>query len=264
MSHNNKHTIRRAKPLLGTIVELSLLSSSHAEDALASLIARSFQRISEIQRAMSFFDSSSDVSRLNNSSLNQRVPVFPETAQLLKLASELYRESEGAFDVMYQGRQQFPDVEIIFHETGHVSRTAPAKVDLGGIAKGYAVDEAARILQADGQTSGVINAGGDLRFFGPEKFPLSIRSPYNDGRYFNLGAFSECAVATSLFYRGSEPSSISVLAPACVLADSLTKVVFGLDPMRRDAVLSKYGASYLEIDSKTMGAYDGGQYDCAG
>jgi thiamine biosynthesis lipoprotein len=201
---------------------------------------------------MSFFDEASDIGRLNAAPAGEAVSVSLETAELLRFAQELYTESGGAFDVMYEGRSRFPLAAIQTLSDRSVIRTEDVHVDLGGIAKGYAVDEAAALIAAETHVSAVINAGGDIRFVGNEEFPLTIRSPFEDGRYVDVGRFSNCAVATSVFQGTDQPVSISVVAPSCVLADSLTKVVFGMNKEGRDALLKKYDAHYITVDKQTI------------
>lgn len=248
MLHKNKSHIRRAKPLLGTVVEISVFSAFDEFDFLNELTAKCFDRIDEIQKMMSFFDESSDISRLNLSLPYTKVLVFPETAEVLMFACKMYAESNGSFDVMYRKRKLFPSAEIIFHEPCHISKTAEVTLDLGGIAKGYAVDEAVKIFQTYEHLSGVINAGGDIRFFGKQHFDLSIRSPLHNGQYFNAGFISNCSIATSVFDNDSSPVSISIIASSCMVADSLTKAIYGADVTKKADLLSKYAARYLILD----------------
>jgi len=63
----------------------------------------------------------------------------------------------------------------------------PVALDLGGFAKGYAVDRAIEALKSNGCISGLVNAGGDLRVFGPRTEPILLRGP--------AGELSEVALA---------------------------------------------------------------------
>ncbi len=198
---------------------------------------------------MSFFETSSDVGRLNTSKPLDHVAVSPETFKLLQLAQDLYNNSGGTFDVMYQNRKEFPEASILFHDNGTVSRTARATTDLGGIAKGYAVDEVAKLVQTKPGVSAVINAGGDIRFVGEQSFPLSIRSPLFDGKLFYVGSFTECAVATSVFTHMTSQVSVSVFAPSCALADSLTKVAFRMSAAERSNLFLKYQARCMKFSA---------------
>src|SRR5262249_31920306 len=140
---------------------------------------------------------------------------------------------------------------------------SPAAIDLGGIAKGFAVDRAVEALRAEGAASGVVNAGGDLRVFGPEPSALHVRHPREPGRLLPFGTLRDAAFATSSDtftrrrWRGRVVSplvhprqgracararSASVRAPTCLVADALTKVVMILG--RRSApILRAHAAS---------------------
>ena len=113
----------------------------------------------------------------------------------------------------------------------------PLWLDLGGIAKGYAVDRAVDVLQRLGAAQICVNAGGDLRISGPRAEAIFLRDA--DGR---LGAvpileLRDGAIATSTSAAGgvhidaaarasiAQRRTVSVLAPQCALADALTKVV---------------------------------------
>lgn len=242
MLPSNAATLRRAKPLLGTIVDISLSARAEDEAALPRLMAACFDAVADVHARMSFFDLNSEIGRLNDLPAGEWVRVSGDTWSLLKEAMELYHESAGAFDVMFRDRAQFPGAEIRFLESGEVARTAPARVDLGGIAKGYAVDHAAEAFRLFPSVSGVINGGGDIRFVGGMEFPLHIRSPQMDGRVYDVGRFSDCAVATSVFERDGQPVSVSVVAPTCSVADRLTKVMLGVSKERLESILSRFGA----------------------
>jgi thiamine biosynthesis lipoprotein len=111
-----------------------------------------------------------------------------------------------------------------------------AQIDLGGIAKGYAVDRAVATLRCCGIKRGLVNAGGDLRAFGPGRWPILVRGA-------GALALERGALATSQYLAGRSPyrndalitpatgavqeidRAITVAAPNCALADALTKVI---------------------------------------
>ena len=122
-------------------------------------------------------------------------------------------------------------------------------IDLGGIAKGFAVDCAVEALNKAGVQAGFVNAGGDLRVFGLQKESVHIRYPVDPRRAAGIVTLQNRALATSATYfsrrkfRGDVRSalidgqtqqpfvddvSISVAADDCMTADALTKIVFAL------------------------------------
>src|SRR5207237_9076434 len=74
------------------------------------------------------------------------------------------------------------------------------RFDLGGIAKGFAVDRAVQILRRARLAFGLVNAGGDLRAFGNRRWPVHVRCPDAPGELLQLGSLSNGAVATSAVY----------------------------------------------------------------
>src|SRR5262245_65530429 len=87
--------LRRARPLLGTFVEIAV---AHAvPEVMAAAVECAFDAIDRIHRCMSFHDPASDVSRLNQHAAAGAVMVDPWTFQVLETAVELYRRSAGLF-----------------------------------------------------------------------------------------------------------------------------------------------------------------------
>lgn len=251
--------VRRARPLLGTIVELR--ASDARRDMLLRGVQAAFRQLERVHALMSFHDPSSELNRLNREAHRRTVAVSSETYAVLALAREIAAASGGLFDVSvapqlvrwgylpsFGGaascRGTTADIEL---SSGRRVRFArPLLVDLGGIAKGYAVDRAVEALRDAGVVRGVVNAGGDLRVFGPCAETVHVRHPRRPGMLLPLAALRDGAMATSATYfsrrrvRGRQVSpvvhradgrpclrafSASVVAPTCAVADALAKVV---------------------------------------
>jgi thiamine biosynthesis lipoprotein len=154
------------------------------------------------------------------------------------------------------------------------------RIDLGGIAKGYAVDKAIETLQSHGVRSGLVNAGGDLRMFG-EPQPVHVRLPEAPGMLAPLGLFADCALATSAAYfssidsergpleplvdrkrriAGARQGSVTVVATECMTADALTKVA-RLAPHLAPEVLDRFDARAIVIDAKRQRSFRGNPCD---
>jgi len=273
--------VRRCRPLLGTFVEIT--AAGPAARA-ARAIDRAFAAIERVQRHMSFHDPQSDVGRLNRSRVGSAVRVHADTARVLQRAETLSRATAGAFDVTIGDelvrwgflpadrrarrapRGRFKDLELL--PGSRVRRRRATLVDLGGIAKGFAVDEAVRALRAAGIRTGCVNAGGDLRAFGRRAWRIAVRLPAAPGLVSPVLALRNAALATSGGYlnrrrhgrrlvtplvdgRTRRPlapyGSVSVLARTCLSADALTKVVLA-DPEEAPRALARYGAQALLLD----------------
>jgi thiamine biosynthesis lipoprotein len=144
----------------------------------------------------------------------------------------------------------------------------PLRIDLGGIAKGYAVDRAVAALGAAGVEAALVNAGGDLRAFGARPWSVALRHPLSPARSAHGLELRDEALATSAAYfsrrrcgtgevsalldpRSGRPwlgaASVSVRAADCLHADALTKVVLFAPPPLAGQVLARYGAqAYIQ------------------
>jgi thiamine biosynthesis lipoprotein len=260
---------RRCRPLLGTLVEIGAAGADPAR--LDGIIAAAFREVERVHACMSFHAADSDVSRLNRAAWRDPVEVDERTIEVLTLAREVFTRSGGMFeiaiapvlaelgvlpgkDVAVEAEGSSADIELLGGRRVRFRR--PLAIDLGGIAKGYAVDRAVECLRALGAEAGRVNAGGDLRVFGPPQ-PVQVRHPAHPWAVLPLTELADGAIATTggYFSRGGcapvvdprtrtlAPSagSVSVRADGCALADALAKVVWLL---REDAapVLASYGA----------------------
>ncbi len=258
--------ISRARTLLGTIVSLRISACSAPEDARTAIKA-AFARIERIHALMSFHLPESDISRLNRAAHGQAVEVDQDTYAVLALALDLYIASNGIFDVSVAGelvrRGALPkprsaplpdpcasalDIELL--DENRVRFRRSLWIDLGGIAKGYAVDCAAELLSNRGVTQGVVNAGGDLRVIGDalESIALTPRFLQMRSAMIELAsgslASSESARGNHLDPRShgdATPRFVSVAAESCALADALTKPVLARG-RESEALLRRYRA----------------------
>ena len=283
--------IRRARPLLGTQVDIRV--DGLEAGAANAAIDGAFAAITDIHRLMSFHEADSDVSRLNRDGAAGPVAVDRRTFEVLVRAREIAAASAGAFDICAAGKlvawgflptpeaHQGPDPsanwrDIILEPGNNVRFAKPLWIDLGGIAKGYAVDMALAAMKLPPEIQCVINAGGDLRVSGPaaERILLRVPSPLaNSGipaieitggslasssGHEHARGFGDATVGPHVDGVSGESASttrfVSVAAMECLVADALTKVVMaakGAGGAAADPVLRRFGATaYMcEADS---------------
>ncbi len=264
---------RRCRPLLGTFVEVAVPARhAGAVDAAFAVVAR-------MDRAMSFHREDGDLARLRRAPPGTAVPVDPETAAVLRLAERLHRRSGGLFDVtvaaalVADGFLPVPrnvdparltggavDIEIV--DDAHVRCRRPLLVDLGGIAKGHAVDLAVGALAAAGVPAALVNAGGDLRVLGDEPQPIHLRAA--NGGLDGMVMLADLALASSGSLldkrrvrgrttvphrgRGASPvisdEAVTVAAPTCAVADAMTKIALA-DRALAEAMLAEEGGAIV-------------------
>ena len=268
-------SIRRARPLLGTFVEIAV--DGQTFDAAEAAVEAAFAAIATVHRLMSFHEAGSDVSRLNRGAALGAVRVHDWTYQVLEAARDLHRRSGGMFDISVAPALQRLGLLPGGHDRiqllaeNRVRFADPSvKIDLGGIAKGFAVDRAVEALLGQGIAEGLVNAGGDLRVFGPRSHAVDIRDPRQPDRALYRVALRDAALASSagrfdptcsrhaLFSGVIDPATAmpvrsiigaTVCAPSCVIADALTKVVMNAGEGAA-AILEHYGASALFVSAR--------------
>lgn len=271
--------MRRCKPLLGTFVEITV----QQEDAETAM-KHAFSEIEKVQSLMSFHHPQSDLSKINRQAHLRPININIWTAQILNIAKDVHVHSGGLFNCGVGHRlitagllpnhlnineHQFGGIEdLYFIDQETVSSIRPLCLDLGGIAKGFAVDMAVNTLIAGGINSGAVNAGGDLRVFGNIPQIIYLRNPQAPSQLFEIGTLSNGAIATSGLYfsiRDKQKSHIvhpfkktqldidehflesySILAKECVYADALTKVL-ALSRQQNHPCFAHYSAQAIRI-----------------
>lgn len=266
--------VRRCQPLLGTFVDIS--ATGESEPAMQTAVDAAFATIRRIEQMMNAHAANSELSLVNREAVLRPVRVSPELFEVLRRADRLAGESGGAFDhtvastladweylpAELQRARPGSWTDVALLPDGTVYFFHPVALDLGGIAKGYAVDCAMAVLQQHGVSAAVVNAGGDLRVFGPQPAVIFLRHPENPQLLAETLQLSNAALATSSpcftekSWAGKRVShlvnplrqtavtgviSVSVRAPECWLADALTKVVLNA-PDRAPQLLKQYGA----------------------
>ena len=230
--------MRRAQPWLGTLVEIAIAEAPHAEPGAAFDAA--FARIAAVHETMSPQRPASDIARFNAAAAGTRLDCDAGTLAVLEAARQLSDASAEAFDIT-QGQGGLSGWQL---RSPHLFKLDTASgLDLGGIAKGYAVDQAITALRDAGVTAGWVNAGGDLGVFGALELPIHIRSPDDPARTLPLVGLRDGALATSVLpRRHGGRAHITVAAPECLWADALTKVVAYATPQHSTALLARYHA----------------------
>ncbi len=269
--------VRRSGLYMGTVVDV--IARGRDREGLEQAVSAAFSEVERVERLMSAYDRGSDVSRINRNAGGAAVEVDEEVFRLIERSLSVSKQSEGAFDItagtfkglwdfdadepVVPGREEikkrlgkagYEGVEL---GGGHKVRLARRgmRIELGGIAKGYAVDRAVEALQSRGVRHALVNAGGDVRALGGKgggPWRVGIQHPREDGIIAGI-ELSGGAVATSGDYQkffeldgrrfchiidpgtgmpAGSVQSATVLASEAWLADALATAVFVLGPDR--------------------------------
>ncbi|MGI8889533.1 MAG: FAD:protein FMN transferase [Chthoniobacterales bacterium] len=244
---------RRARPLLGTLVEITAVAADEA--VLRRALAVAFIAVAEVQRLMSRYDPGSEVSCLNRNASSSSISVHRWTCSVLRMANRFSEESGGAFDITLGAGGSWRD--LVIDKQDRVRFRRPITINLGGIAKGFAVDRAVEAMKKAGAVAGVVNAGGDLRVFGEKSEAILIRHPLNPGGRAGRVLLRERSLATSAHYftpelfdgRSGAPIldevSVTVGADDCATADALTKIALALREGARSVLERHHADAFL-------------------
>jgi FAD:protein FMN transferase len=209
---------------MGTYVHVAIVtgdSASHAADARAALAV--FTRVDSL---MSNWTTTSEVARINREAAASPSPVQPEVAGVIARSLEVWRGSDGAFDITVEplirawgflgGKPHVPEPEVAAEAYRHVGATKlefdaaartlrfkepGVRIDLGGIAKGYAVEVAAETLKARGVTDALVDLTGNMMALGhpagAEGWRIGIRDPRDRMPYFARLTLRNEGISTS-------------------------------------------------------------------
>ncbi len=263
--------LRQEQPLMGTrvAVELWAEDTSAGERAIAAVLAE-FARLDAM---MNPWNPDSELSRINRQAGSEALTTTPEIVAVVARALHYSALSEGVFDISFASVGQHydyragtrPDKQQLAHSLPNVDYRAiqldvesrrirflkpQLQIDLGGIAKGYAVDRGIEMLSERGFTAAVVSAGGDSRILGDlgdQPRTIGIRHPRKEGEYAVILPLADVAISTSgdyerffvedgvRFHHILNPStghsatglqSASILADKAIDSDALSTTVF--------------------------------------
>jgi thiamine biosynthesis lipoprotein len=216
---------RRTQFIMGTLVEITV---SHSDpDVIQAVTTQAFDEMTRVEQLMSTYIPDSEVSRINRAAGKEAIPVSPEVEEVIREGLYWSEQSGGAFDITieplvylwdFDGEKEaipsentlrktaslvnYKDIEIKDH-TVRLKRRGMA-INVGGLAKGYAVDRAISILRGKVK-NGIVNAGGDLFAFGQKTrqipWNIGLQHPRKPQELLVAFAVKDQAVATSGDYQ---------------------------------------------------------------
>jgi thiamine biosynthesis lipoprotein len=246
---------------MGTIIAVSAEAGT-VRRALSGIEA-AFEVIAKVEGLMHPTRPGSDLSAIRRGALGRPLAIHGWTWEVLSLSLRLNQASMGAFDpCLPSAAGRLADLE--FAAPQFVVPHVPLHIDLGGIAKGYAVDRALMALREAGCRGALVNAGGDLAVFGDRDYAIVIRNRGTGDRTIEL---KNAAVATSDVCGAARPAEhsgyyhgatrrkigtgiVSVSAASAAIADALTKCLLAGRGETHAALLESFGARQLacEVD----------------
>jgi thiamine biosynthesis lipoprotein len=282
-------THRRSALYMDTLVSLHAITDAPA-DAVAASMDRAFGWFAEIEATCSRFEPESEVMRLV-ARAGEPVPVSETLFTLVEFALAVARASGGAFDPtvghlletrgyrrnyrtgaeiatpIAPSRQPTWRYVRLNRRRRTVTLRTPLVLDLGAVAKGFAIDLATRELEAFGNIC--VEAGGDMAVRGHnaegERWHIGIRHPLEPGALIETVRLTDAAICTSGGYERPNPAdagdhhivdprtghsplaiaSVTAIAPSAMIADALSTAAFTLGPEAGTHFLAAQGAEGL-------------------
>jgi FAD:protein FMN transferase len=272
-------TVKRTQMHMGTLVSITAVAPTHREANEA--IDAGFQEVKRLEQLLSTWIADSELSRVNASAGRNPVRVSPETMTVVSRSLQVAEMTEGAFNIAIgpavdawniSAEPRLPtadeltavkplmDLQFvqadIWESTIYLEKPG-MRIDVGGIGKGYAADQAAMVMKKAGALAGVVALSGDIKTFGrsPDgtRFRVSIQHPRKEGEILAEIDLQDEAISTAGDYerffekdgiryhhildphslqpaRGCQ--SVSVIAKEGIWADGLDTGIFVLGAER--------------------------------
>ncbi|HWZ65049.1 MAG TPA: FAD:protein FMN transferase [Steroidobacteraceae bacterium] len=293
----------RTEAIMGTRIYVEVWADDAAQGNAA--IEAVMEEMRRIDALMSHYKPDSELSLINERAAQEPVQVDPELFDLIKLSTHFSQLTDGAFDITYasvgylynyplhvhpteeQIKAALPAVNwryLVFDADHHTIRFARPgmRIDLGGIAKGYAVDRGVAILKAHGIAHAIVTAGGDSRLLGDHRgrpWLVSIAhpdEPHNPDKVVTRIPLVDCAVSTSGDYEryfdeagvryhhiidphtghsATRVRSATIIGPTATQTDGLSKTAFVLGPEKALEIIERlpdFDAVFVTPEGKLL------------
>ncbi len=217
-------TVSVQYPVMGTMAEVKLYGNPGSARSAADAIRDEF---SAVEAACNRFDPESELSKLNERAGTEPFKCSDILWEVLIESKRFYELTDGSFDItvtplmelwgFYRVKNSLPSAKeiseakkhvalnkVIFDTVNHTIKFSEpgVKIDLGGIAKGYAIDRAASAANGKGIRCGTINLGGNIRCLqnpppGKTKYTVGIRDPFSKDKLNGEVQVLDCSISTS-------------------------------------------------------------------
>ena len=271
--------VTRAQMQMGTLVKITAMARS--ESIAQAAATAGFAEIRRLEELLSTWIPTSELSRVNASAGVMPVHVSPETLTVVQRAMQVAEMTDGGFNIaigpavdawnVIEG-QRIPtepeldalrplvDLQAVHADVREQTiflEKAGMRIDVGGIGKGYAADQAVEALRNAGAVAGVVALSGDIKTFGRlpdgKMFPVGIQHPREDGSVLAWIDLQDEAISTAGDYerfferegvryhhildpRTLQPArscqSVTVIAREGIWADGLDTGIFVMGPER--------------------------------
>ncbi len=277
--------VRREETVMGTRIYVEAWHDNPVQGELA--LDAVMENMRRIDRLMSHYRPDSQLSQINIHGAIEPVVVDPELFELIRTSVHFSEITEGAFDITYASVGYLYDYARHLRPTeAEITAALPGvnfrnltldaaqhsvgfahpgmRIDLGGIAKGYACDRGVEILRSYGISSAIVTAGGDSRLLGDRRgrpWVVGIRHPDDKSRVVLSMPLADVGISTSGDYEryfdeggvryhhiidpktGHSPSgvrSVTIIGPTATDTEGWSKAVFIKGPVEGLRLIEQY------------------------
>lgn len=281
---------------LGTFVQVDICAKSNDRRKVEKAFEDVWARFEDINVRMNAYNPDSEVAGIKGYTVGTPVAISKDVADVITLSKDISQKTGGLFDITVrplidlwnhagEEKQEPSYAQIVsaglrvgsdlieLTGDGSLRLLYPGmEIDLGGVAKGYAVDEAARILRSHGFSDFFIDAGGDVYAAGlnlkGERWRIGIQHPRKSDELIEILSISDQAVTTSGDYErffeinGKKFSHIidpqtgypqrgnmsaTMIAPSAMTADAYSTALMILDPQAAMACIDELGDGFAAL-----------------
>jgi thiamine biosynthesis lipoprotein len=267
------HRYEFSLPRMGTNFGILLYAANQNAASLAATAA--FDRIEQLEQSMSDYRAESELNRLCREAVWNARPVSQELYFVLERSIRISRLTGGAFDVTVgsvvalwreaRRAKRMPDPQALAKAKAAVGyenlvlepatrtvllKRADMKLDLGGIAKGFAADEALSLLNSHGIRSALVDGGGDIALGdappGEPGWKIAVHDPDSSPSGFRYLVLHNLGVATSgdayqhLDVNGKRYSHIVNPSDGMGVSDSVSTTIIAPDGITADALATAF------------------------
>lgn len=295
---------KKEQAIMGTLIRVELWHDNESD--AQQLISAVMNEMHRIDRLMSPYKDSSSLSRINKNAATRAVPIEKELFDLIAQSLRISQLTQGAFDITFASVGRLYDYRKKIHPSnenisknlkrinykhiildkskGTIRFAIPGvSIDLGGIAKGYAVDTSTAILEKAGIQHAIITAGGDSRIIGDRRgrpWMIGIRDPRKSRAVKGMVPLIHSALSTSGDYEryfvdngehfhhilrpdtgksARQLRSVTVIGPDATTTDALSTSVFVMGPEKGMALIEQMeGVEAILIDQQDRLIYSTG------
>ncbi|MFH1063024.1 MAG: FAD:protein FMN transferase [Candidatus Omnitrophota bacterium] len=259
--------------VMGTVCRISIITEKKFTPAQADqALNQAFALLKDYERRWNFYAKDSELALINSQAAEETVKLLPDTFEIIAKALALSELTKGAFDITATSLHEEGGYGTIVLEpkAKSVSFTdAKTKIDLGGIATGYAIDKVVGVFKANNVKNYLIDVGGDIYASGRNKknqtWGIGVRSPFNQEVVVEKIFLNNQAVTTSGNYvkkhiidpatsvlADKNIDSVTVVAPSCLEADALATAFFIMGIDQTKAFIDQYAKNIQVLFLKNV------------